>query len=655
MLTTCSHRVGISSPRQPKRDKVDYVSFCAEINSAFTQDGLERNPTKTLDCAARTIARGPRHAKAQLSPRTAALATEAMTHIKSFVTQRRLGLTLILLFQDFDRAHEEFVTRAQFKRVLKSINCMPTSPAAVEAVLDRYAGDNDRAATHVDYRAFLEDIEPNRTLARAGASTLYSPLPASEGKSAGAGAGDVDVGEVLKKVKLVIRKGQVRLEEFMRDFDKLRHGAITRHQFDTALSSAGVRLSPQETTALCEAFEYPACVDAAGQPFVRWQRFCDDVDAIFAVKGLETDPALDVLGVTRAALDQSMTLRDVAAGAQTGARRLSDASEGALRALLQRLHTRVQTRRLELTAFLHEFDRHNHGELSESQFLRCMDRVGLPLTRPDAALLMRAFRVPRADRADINYKWFVEALDDVDGVLGNLPGVGEAPAVAGAVVGEFKAPPPDRPTRNIPRGAVDFDDLLERLQSEFTTRRIRMGEFMRDYDLLHTGHMPASKLRTALAAAGVPIKPEELDCLEETYRHPTIEGDVKWRELAWAVDGGDEYLEQDPSRTVSRAKRRDPMASRPVTDEAVRAKLEQLRAFVGFRNMLVKPFFQDYDPHHCRCVTRHQFAAVLNLLKMPVSQDEVRALQSAFAAVGVDQADKVNYLNFCRAIDPTEL
>lgn len=437
---------------QADRDKVGYAAFCKEVDEAFTREGFERAPTKTLDCAARTIALGPRHERARLSPRTAELAayvrsvlaraylalpwpgcgcalgcardsqarvwsgcrrvflprSGAMRDIKTFVLQRRLGLSLILLFQDFDRAHEEFITRAQFQRVLKSLNCMPTDPAAVEALLDRYAGDGARARTHVDYREFLEDIEPNRTLQRAGKASIghgSGSSPRGESKAA-----SVDVGEVLKKVKLAMRKGQVRLDEFMRDYDKLRHGAITRHQFDTALNNAGARLSPAETEALCNAFLYDRSVDAAGQPLVQWQKFCDDVDTIFSVKHLEEDPDVDVLGVTRQALDQSVALVDVAAGAVTGARRLSDASEATLRVLLARLDRRVKTRRLELPAFLHEFDRHNHGVLSRAQFLRCMDRVGLPLTRDDAELLVKAFKVPAADRTDINYKWCVARL-----------------------------------------------------------------------------------------------------------------------------------------------------------------------------------------------------------------------------------------------------
>lgn len=645
---TCVFPCGLQS----ERDKVNYASFCADVDEAFTQTGLERNPTKTLDCAARTIALGPRHAKNTLSPRRAERAANAMRAIKTYVTQRRLGLTLVLLFQDFDRAHEEFITRDQFKRVLKSIGCLPSSPAETEAVLDRYAGDGARLHTHIDYRAFLEDIEPNRTLRRAGSASLNgSAGKVAERKGDGAEDG-VDVGEVLKKVKLATRKRQVRLDEFMRDYDKLRHGAITRHQFDTGLSSAGVRLSAAETNALCEAWAYDATVDAAGQPMVRWQQFCEDVDAIFTVNHLEADPDIDVLGVTKQALDHSITRRGVDAGRITKRPRLSGDDEAALRALLQRLDRRVKTRRLELTAFLQEFDRLHHGVLSRSQFLRCMDRVGLPLNASDTELVVRAFRVPARDRTDINYKWFVEALDQVDDVIDHLPGSGEEPAVAGALVGDYVPPPINRASRTIPRSDVALDDLLARLRSEFTTRRIRMREFMSDYDRLNSGHMPASKLRTALAAAGVPLKPEELDLLEQEY---ALEGgEVRWRELAYLVDGGNEHLEQQPLKSVEPVRRIDMMATKPIESPELLDLLAHLKSFVGYRNMLVKPFFQDYDPHRNRTVTRHQFAAVLNLLKLPVSEDEVRALQDGFAATGAGLEDKVNYLDFCRRIDPTE-
>ena len=65
----------------------------------------------------------------------------------------------------------------------------------------------------------------------------------------------------------------------MRDFDKLRHGNITKDQMRLALNMAQLPLSEAEFNTLIEGF---ACENKVG--YIKWKAFCDALDEVFGAK-----------------------------------------------------------------------------------------------------------------------------------------------------------------------------------------------------------------------------------------------------------------------------------------------------------------------------------------------------------------------------------
>lgn len=59
----------------------------------------------------------------------------------------------------------------------------------------------------------------------------------------------------------------------MKDFDKLRHGNITKQQLRLALNMANLPLSEIEFNSIAEGF---ACENKAN--YVNWKDFCDALD-----------------------------------------------------------------------------------------------------------------------------------------------------------------------------------------------------------------------------------------------------------------------------------------------------------------------------------------------------------------------------------------
>jgi Ca2+-binding EF-hand superfamily protein len=76
-----------------------------------------------------------------------------------------------------------------------------------------------------------------------------------------------------------VKEKRIRVSEFMRDYDKLRHGNITKDQFRLALNMAKLPLSEPEFQQIIKGF---ACDNKAG--YVRWKDFCDCLDEVFGAK-----------------------------------------------------------------------------------------------------------------------------------------------------------------------------------------------------------------------------------------------------------------------------------------------------------------------------------------------------------------------------------
>lgn len=60
----------------------------------------------------------------------------------------------------------------------------------------------------------------------------------------------LNIDDIEKKVQAQIVMKQIRLKEFVLDFDNLRKGTVTKDQFNRLLTSATVSLEPEEFETL---------------------------------------------------------------------------------------------------------------------------------------------------------------------------------------------------------------------------------------------------------------------------------------------------------------------------------------------------------------------------------------------------------------------
>lgn len=87
---------------------------------------------------------------------------------------------------------------------------------------------------------------------------------------------------------------RVRIEEFFRDFDKLRKGKVTIPQFKAILSTLNFKLTEEEFDSLATKYQTN---DPDGK--FNYFAFCDSINAIFTQKGLDKEPTATVKALTQ--------------------------------------------------------------------------------------------------------------------------------------------------------------------------------------------------------------------------------------------------------------------------------------------------------------------------------------------------------------------
>eukprot|EP00499_Haloplacidia_sp_CaronLabIsolate_P004137 CAMPEP_0196770714 /NCGR_PEP_ID=MMETSP1104-20130614/1291_1 /TAXON_ID=33652 /ORGANISM="Cafeteria sp., Strain Caron Lab Isolate" /LENGTH=1022 /DNA_ID=CAMNT_0042140829 /DNA_START=17 /DNA_END=3083 /DNA_ORIENTATION=+ len=686
----------------PARLMVRYQEFAGDVDKAFTIPSLEKAPMASVETEQRRIAQRRRGVGApDLTEAERERAEELIANIRERVAQRRIHMKD--KFRDFDRHRTQTVTRDRFRRVMAIAGLVPSDALPREEdlfVLQRYYQAEGRTDA-VQYAAFLHDIggqgsdglDATARMGTVGSQTgTLSPLAMSGRISLGgtataaaaagtATAGAVSLADLLARIRQYAVQNQVHPGEFLCDYDKLRHGRCTRAQFSAGVRAAFPFLRNPMVRALQEHYVDAAAVDPAGEPYVAWRQFTDDVDVAFTKKGLEKEPLEDVDFVTAAATT-------MVEGVTTPPPRLSREEEHNLRDLLNALGLEVRTKRILMRPTFQSFDRHNRGFIPGPQFRRVLVAVGLgPIVFEHRTasmygarvrdggfmLLEKAFRMPSDDQLDVNYNWFMTALDTPDDVLGSLPGDDDFAATSFVATQTLrgKHPQHDKPipfeeptstpprARRVARSEVDMDALMAQMREHAARRRIRVHEFFVDFDPVRHGRVTRAKLRTALDNAGFRLRDEEFEALADRFRAASATRDdmVEYRELIYALDGGNEHLEKSPRKQVETLRLTKPteLTSEEKVDQTrLMEVIAILRDYVTVRRIPPKPMFEARDFNHIGLVSRSQFLSAMDQLGLlhQVGLDGAELIMDAYRCPRPVHHDKVNYVKFCSAVDP---
>ncbi|CAK4689583.1 hypothetical protein LEN26_016013 [Aphanomyces euteiches] len=630
--------------------KVDYIAFCKSVSSILHQEDGDNTDARIhlkVDVPIVPTAQCTRETRGELNDNEATCWNALMTRLGRTVATRRILLKP--LFCDFDRGKTECVTCDQFARVLAMYNMFLHTADEKLVLLKRYASTrlNTLPASQlafdnksfVNYKTFCLDLDDfsnnnhhsNNTSNQEAATTVVSP---------GNRKIDQELEETQRTLPMVLRylkqkakRDRIRIDEYFRDFDRLRKGKITRSQFASGLNTAGYVLSKSDLDLLADEFQFDD-VDIEGHSMVAWCRFADEIDSVFTVKGLERDP-------THLRMDNSESSNF------TSDSTLSAADEAVVLATLREMAVKIQQQRLDIKPPFEDFDPANQGFVSASKFERVLSVVNLyPPQASTVRLLMIKFsergnapNVGATSACDVNYRAFLSALSAIQNSQDttSLPGAREFRARVAQNSNDALLVEHGRRI-NKPPHAVGLESLLKDIRLQVDTKRIRIKQFFAESDRLRSGEISVAKFHTAINRSGLHIDANDILTLNEAYKSKADQ--INYRAFLAAIES---------TAHVEDCRENIPVVAR---SEALEALLDRIRNIVFVKRLHMKPYFEDYDRNSLLHVTKTQFASVLDMMQLGCSPAEISMLTALYCVRhGRENNPDVNYLRFIQDID----
>ncbi|ORZ38445.1 hypothetical protein BCR44DRAFT_1428282 [Catenaria anguillulae PL171] len=195
-----------------------------------------------------------------------------------------------------------------------------------------------------------------------------------------------------------------------------------------------------------------------------------------------------------------------------------------------------------------------------------------------------------------------------------------------------------------PRQRSPVDIVEDRIRSHVFHARIRISEYFKDYDRLHSGYISFSQFRRCLAVCiekGPRLSDNEFNLLCDKY-DTRRDGTVNYLRFIDSIDKvfGGRNLEKTPTLSVDAPGQwlRDPRPLSPSVEAKCLELIERIRVYVRHHGFDVKSWYRDFDSHNSGIVTVNQYRRGFppNLL----TPEEMDVLMLMFHDHG---AETVNY------------
>ena len=307
-----------------------------------------------------------------------------------------------------------------------------------------------------------------------------------------------------------------------------------------------------------------------------------------------------------------------------------------------------------------------------SQFERVLSSLRLLPESPKAVRLVGNYFVEAGAvgqtvrRKDVNYKAYAAALEAIAGGVTDLDGIKGAGSIrkdriaaataSGAALHDtsnlvMKA----TDTTSLEKSGYTIEDVLRDMKAEIMLKRIRVTEILSDADRLRRGEISKAQFESALSRCGLTLEAHEFKAIEKEFQSDKSPDMVNWKKFANVLEGVPN-LAQSPTKKVSTAYMTN--GGPAIVNEAdadLEDCLSRIKGFTTIRRLHMKPYFHDYDKSRRFRVTASQFASVLDMMKIPLSQKDRQLLIARFSIMeGRKKTDFVNYKQFVMEVDESE-
>ncbi|KAI9096987.1 hypothetical protein DFS34DRAFT_660037, partial [Phlyctochytrium arcticum] len=639
------------SQYQDAEGRVRYRAFCGSIDLVFTMNELEKNPLVEVGPIAREdLVQGTNTLGADEEVRCQQL----INRLAQLITERHLLLEP--LFKDFDmylgKNTMGRVTRSHFIRLLSTMR-LDLCEQDLHILFDKFEDENGQ----ICYLEFMRAVDPASKFLPGSAATCEGGTGIS---SSWTYSPDnfrhttfMDISTPLQKIRTHVLHHRIRVSEFFRDFDKLRSYAIPKDDFIRGINRIGVPLSERDVETLVKFYAWGKGGCCA------WKRFEEDIERVFGEPHLESRPTLPPAPIPVASDPFQMTLND-----------LGPEDEAMLISTLQALRNYLSVRQTSIKPFFKDFDKLRTGLVTKAQFRQCLAYIRCPLTEPEFTVLSKRYlkddsaAFPKSsssfnahstdgqgdyiqDNAKrICYVTFLRELEasmpaeqrEQTAALPVTSGVGPVAAYAtrGPAVNDAQALLSD----------WDIWRLMMRIKTKAKTERIRVEDFIGDFDHLRHGCVTRNEFHRALKVLFSDLTQPDLDSLSILYALPSDPKMVDYVRFVNEIESvfTKKGLERCPTEVPDTFPGPEHCCAdlELTVDEewTIRRAVDRLRRKINERRIALQGYLEDFDTVKEGTITTNQFRSVLTTLGLPLSDKEIYAIAKKFATTpALDRLD----------------
>ncbi|CRL05796.1 CLUMA_CG018824, isoform A [Clunio marinus] len=441
---------------------------------------------------------------------------------------------------------------------------------------------------------------------------------------------EMDMSELLLRIKKHIYDNKIRSREFFEKFDKLRRGFVTKFQFHRGLEAIGISglhrlyIAKHDLEKIFDAYKYQRDPDR-----ISWKDFCDDIDEVFTVKNLDKLPYV----VVKSPPDE---IKDLPCKGSIDWNSASKSMHETAQEAIFRIRDIVKSRRIFIEVFFNGFDKLNHFHVSSDQMRRVFSSNSILLSEKEIQALILCY----GDDMGFNYWKFMRDVNEVQFCEAKHKKIVE-------FLQRLHCQQKD-PCSNPNYSVVE---ILAKIKNQVTRNRINIEQFMKDGEKLNNGMLSACQFRARFPSAGIFLTDCELDILCNAFKYSTCKDKINFRTFCEMMNQAffDVKLEKRPC-TV-------PTQHVPSSDDylnfltyeerhiASHALQKLARHYNNVSNM--ETFFKDRET---KCfISKETFRQVLTIcggLMDVITQKELDVLYKTFSIATHSNGRKFNYRNF---------
>jgi hypothetical protein len=209
---------------------------------------------------------------------------------------------------------------------------------------------------------------------------------------------------------------------------------------------------------------------------------------------------------------------------------------------------------------------------------------------------------------------------------------------------------------------MTFEKMLKKIRYQIQTKRIRVGEFFKDYDKLRSWTIKRDEFIRGVSRIGIDLNVPELAIIADHYTAPNKRDCCKWKDFEADIERvfGPSHLESQPTLVpLPLIVQNTPFVVESVLtqteEELLEVTIAKMKEHLHLRNSVLKPFFKDFDHRNSSrgYVTKSEFRQCLTYAQCPVTDQEFDVLAKKWRK-SEDDPGLVCYLLFLTALNNSE-